>query len=96
MLESEVGAEVEARPRGLKATRFQKFNLIEDKLAFNLNLVFYELAPPYTEELYVRKAGEEITQQLYNFEDKARAEEVVQVEHIRLTVFVCSVPRCVL
>ena len=36
-----VGGAVQARPRGLKAPRFQNFNLMKEKLAFNLKPELY-------------------------------------------------------
>jgi histidyl-tRNA synthetase len=50
----------------LKSWLFGKFRLIADRFGFEE----YDAPVVESEELYIRKAGEEVTQQLYNFEDK--------------------------
>lgn len=50
----------------LKTWLFGKFRLIADRYGFEE----YDAPVVENEELYIRKAGEEVTQQLYNFEDK--------------------------
>ena len=50
-----------------------------------------------TEDLYIRKAGEEVTQQLYNFEDKGGRRlslrpEVCARDWGRVHVCVCGIP----
>jgi histidyl-tRNA synthetase len=50
----------------LKDWLFGKFRLIANRYGFEE----YDAPVVENEELYIRKAGEEVTQQLYNFEDK--------------------------
>ena len=50
----------------MKDWLFGKFRLIANRYGFEE----YDAPVVENEELYIRKAGEEVTQQLYNFEDK--------------------------
>jgi histidyl-tRNA synthetase len=50
----------------LRNWMFGKWRTIAEKYGFEE----YDAPVLETEDLYIRKAGEEVTQQLYNFEDK--------------------------